>query len=72
MSNQAMEQRRRNLVKLAIVWNNIFEILLLTNLTPNEFITVAFENFKHAHRNSLSGKHCPNDCALTLFHNMPK
>ena len=32
---------------------------------------MAFDNFNHADKNSLSGKYCSNDTAITLFQSIP-
>ena len=66
-----MKQHRQNLARLAIVQSNTSKVPLPTHFSPEEFTVVAFDNFNHADKNSLSGKYCSNDTAMTLFQSIP-
>ena len=71
ISYQSMKQHRQNLAKLAILQSNTSKVPLPTHFSPEEFTVVAFDNFNHADKNSLSGKYCSNDTAITLFQRIP-
>ena len=70
ISYQSMKQHRQNLARLA-VQSNTSKVPLPTHFSPEEFSVVAFDNFNHADKNSLSGKYCSNDTAITLFQSIP-
>ena len=71
ISYQSMKQHRQNLARLAIEQRNTSIVLFPTHFSPEEFTVVAFDNFSHAEKNSLSGKYCSNDTPITLFQNIP-
>ena len=44
---------------------------LPTNFSPEEFTVAVFGTFSLAEKNSLSGKYCSNDTAITFFQSIP-
>ena len=58
ISYQSLKQHRQNLARLAIVQS---KVPLPTHFSPEEFTVVAFDNFNHSDKNSLSRKYCSND-----------
>ena len=67
ISYQSMKQHRQNLARLAIVQSSTSKVPLPTHFSPEGFTVVAFENFNHADKNSVSRKYCSNDTSVHCF-----
>ena len=71
LSYNAMKRHRSDLAKFAIYKSKDCSVPLPSHFSLTEFTIVAFDNFNHADRSSLSGKSCANDTAITVFQKLP-
>ena len=70
VSYKTLKQHRADLAKYAILKSSETGVPILSHFSPSVF-TIAFDNFDHSDRSSLSSTKHTHDTAITLFRMKP-